>query len=264
MDNYKTLTGLSINQVYEHLDRELPAGAYTEIKGSHGKDGKPLTDIDPNYATDVLNEIFGLCGVGWGYEYDSHDLALTVEMRKTRSGDTRHVCTAILSRMTFWYKLLDGQEIKTFVIVAGGASDNDDEAYAIKGATTYALGNAISKLGWQKSVYQGTRSHMTVKSTTKASATAKANAAPAPKPAPKASKAKPSDDEIVDDPPLDAAAFVIPSGNRKGQLLGDQSLDVIKWYAESLKPANDAQKGLQNAARQLLKIRSNGHEPVAA
>jgi hypothetical protein len=100
--------------------------------------------------------------VGWGYEYDSHDLALTVEMRKTRSGDTRRVCTAILSRMSFWYKLLDGKETKTFVSVAGGASDNDDEAYAIKGATTYALGNAISKLGWQKSVYQGARSHMTV------------------------------------------------------------------------------------------------------
>ncbi len=264
MDNYKTLTGLSINQVYEQLDRQLHAGAYTEIKGSHGKDGKPLTDIDPNYATDVLNEIFGLCGVGWGYEYDSHDLALTVEMRKTRSGDTRRVCTAILSRMTFWYKLLDGQEVKTFVIVAGGASDNDDEAYAIKGATTYALGNAISKLGWQKSVYQGVRSHMTVKSGTKATTASKAVATPAPKPAPKAAKAKVTEDEIVDDPPLDAAAYIIPSGNRKGQQLGDQSLEVIKWYAESLKPANDAQKDLQTAARQLLKVRSNGHEPVAA
>ncbi|MBN2116316.1 MAG: hypothetical protein JW730_07090 [Anaerolineales bacterium] len=264
MENYKTLTGMSMNQVYEHLDRELPAGAYKEIKGSHGKDGKPLTDIDPNYATDVLNEIFGVCGVGWGYDYDSHDLSLTVETRKTRSGDTRRVCTAILSRMSFWYKLLDDQEVKSFVIVAGGASDNDDEAYAIKGATTYALGNAISKLGWQKSVYQGARSHMTVKSGTKATTAVKAGATPAPKPTPKAAKAKASDDEIVDDPPLNAAAFVIPSGNRKGQVLGDQSLDVIKWYAESLKPANESQKALQCAAQQLLKVRSNGHEPVAA
>lgn len=66
------------------------------------------------------NVSLSISGEGGGYDYDSHDLSLTVETRKTRSGDTRRVCTAILSRMTFWYKLLDGQEVKTFVIVAGG------------------------------------------------------------------------------------------------------------------------------------------------
>ena len=89
--------------------------------------------------------------------------------------------------------------------------------------------------------------------------------APAPKVEAKAS------DEIVDDPapaqftvPIaEASSFVIPTGNRKGQVLGDQSLDVIAWYATALKAANVDQQALQAAAKVLLKVRSNGHEPVA-
>lgn len=62
----------------------------------------------------------------------------------------------------------------------------------------------------------------------------------------------------------DAASFIIPTGNRKGQVLGDQTLNVIEWYAKSLKPANADQEKLQANALLLLKVRSNGHAPVAA
>jgi hypothetical protein len=59
-------------------------------------------------------------------------------------------------------------------------------------------------------------------------------------------------------------AFVIPTGKRQGQKLGDQTLEVIQWYASQLKPANDEQVRLQAAAQALVKVRSNGHEPVPA
>jgi hypothetical protein len=88
-------------------------------------------------------------------------------------------------------------------------------------------------------------------------------------PAPKAEI--PADDEIVDDDPqtikplgISPDAFVIPTGKRQGQRLGDQTIDVIQWYASQLKPANDEQVKLQSAAQALVKVRSNGHEPVAA
>ena len=78
-----------------------------------------------------------------------------------------------------------------------------------------------------------------------------------------------ADDEIVDDLQPEPAgvspdAFVIPTGKRQGQKLGDQTLEVIQWYASQLKPANDEQVRLQAAAQALVKVRSNGHEPVAA
>jgi hypothetical protein len=74
----------------------------------------------------------------------------------------------------------------------------------------------------------------------------------------------------VDDPQIPELlglapdAFVIPTGKRQGQKLGDQTMDVIQWYATSLKPSNDEQVRLQAAAQALVKVRSNGHEPVAA
>ena len=65
MDNiqsYTTLTGLTLAQVAEKLDAELPKDAYTAVPGAAG-----LTDIDPNYMRKVLNETFGMRRIGKGY-----------------------------------------------------------------------------------------------------------------------------------------------------------------------------------------------------
>ena len=80
--NIKTLTGLPLDQLVLKLDEELPVDAYTQVPG-----GADLTDIDPNHMRRVLNEVFGLCGFGWGYRYDSHDLTLSYGKRKTASGE---------------------------------------------------------------------------------------------------------------------------------------------------------------------------------
>ena len=268
MDNiksYTTLTGLTLAQVAEKLDAELPKDAYTAVPGAAG-----LTDIDPNYMRKVLNETFGMCGIGWGYSYEPGDLVVAVEDRKIKAGGVRRVHVASLKRLRLWYKLNGTAAIHICDVYASGGSDNDVEGYAMSGAITNAIGKAVSNLGFQESVYLGKRSHTTVGKKPAPKSEAKKPAAPKPiAPAPKV-EAK-ATDEIVDDPtptqftvPIaEASTFVIPTGNRKGQVLGDQSLDVIAWYANSLKAANDEQKDLQAAAKVLLKVRSNGHEPVA-
>jgi hypothetical protein len=264
MDNiqsYTTLTGLTLAQVAEKLDTELPKDAYTAVPGAAG-----LTDIDPNYMRKVLNETFGMCGIGWGYSYEPGDLIVAVEERKIKAGGVRRVHVASLKRLRLWYKLNGPAAIHICDVYASGGSDNDVEGYAMSGAITNAIGKAVSNLGFQESVYLGKRSHTTVGKKSAPKAEAKKPAVPKPiAPASKVEAKTP--DEIVDDPAPTPSTVPIAeasaTGNRKGQVLGDQSLDVITWYATSLKAANVDQQALQAAAKVLLKVRSNGHEPVA-
>jgi hypothetical protein len=244
--NHKTLTGIALESVAVRLDAELPKDAYKAVPGA-----ADLTDIDPNYMRKVLNEVFGLCGIGWGYHYDSADMHTEIEERKRSSGGVRRVYVATLRHLTFWYKLSDGDgNVVTCEIDASGGSDNEIEAYAMKGSITNALGHASSNIGFQESVYLGKRSHKTVG---KSIAPAKA----ASKPASKAAKPAPVPAPIPSDP----ASFVIQVGQRAGQKLGDQDRTVIEWYANSMKAGSDQQTALQNAARSLLTARPNGHKP---
>ncbi len=61
-------------------------------------------------------------------------------------------------------------------------SDNKNAAYALKGAITSALGNAVSNLGFQEQVYLGKRDHNTVrgKPTTQSAPSVKAETLPCP------------------------------------------------------------------------------------
>lgn len=250
LKNHKTLTGIPLASAAERLDAELPKDAYKAVPGA-----ADLTDIDPNYMRKVLNEVFGLCGVGWGYRYDSADMHTEIEERKRASGGSRRVYVATLRRLTFWYKLSDGDgNVTTCEIDASGGSDNEIEAYAMKGAITNALGHASSNLGFQESVYLGKRSHRTVgKSAAKAPAAKSVPASKAAKPAP-----APAPEPVASEDP---ASFVIQVGQRAGQKLGDQERKVIEWYANSMKAGNEVQTALQNAARSLLAARPNGHKP---
>jgi hypothetical protein len=155
----------------------------------------------------------------------------------------------------------------------------------MKGAITNALGNAASNIGFQESVYLGKRSHKTVKAQKPASASAssaqgKAAATPAAKPAPAKAKPAPApapaaitnnggtagaDDEIEEiEPPAELIVddFIIPIGQRKGQKLADQQLNVIQWYAEQMTTGGDVQKqALKKAAQAIIAVKSNGHKP---
>lgn len=246
MDTIKTLTGLTLSQLQliEKLDEQLPADAYSAAPG-----GADLTDIDPNYMRSVLNRVFGLCGFGWGYDYDASDLQMSKEVRETRNGP-REVVVANLKRLRFWYKLVaDGKEF-ICEIPSSGASENSTSGYAMSGAVTNAIGKAVSNIGFQESVYLGKRSHKTVAHAAK----------PAQQPTPPAAKIE----DIEDLDEADPAEFIIGVGKRQGQKLGAQPLEIIQWYAEQMVAGNDpAKKALQAAARAYLKVKANG-KPVGA
>lgn len=266
-----TMAGIPWSSAEAELDKELPADAYSPVPG-----GASLTDIDPAFMRDEFNRLFGVCGFGWGYEYDEENVVLDIVKRGQGSA-----FSALVKKLTFWVKLLDeeGKEVLLRISSSGG-SVNDVQGYALSGAITNAIGKAASNIGFQKSVYLGSRSHKSVgkggpkpaaeKNPTAAVKPAAAKPAPAqkaaaPKPQPK--QEEPVDDEIIDDDPVtapiaadDSASFAIPFGNRKGQALGDVDLKYIAWYANDMKAEGDPDKvALQGHAKKLLKIRSNGH-----
>ncbi|MGB8213541.1 MAG: hypothetical protein WCE68_08285 [Anaerolineales bacterium] len=297
--NLKTMTGLTVAEMYAKLDEELPPEAYKAIAGTHGKDGSELTDIDPNYATEVLNMVFGPCGLGWGYAYNPADMTLTIENRQKSNGTgTRRVSLAVLTKLSVWYKLIkpDGSDVLC-QIDAGGASDNDDEAYAMKGAITYAIGNALSKIGWQKSVYLGQRSHKTVRAgkpkaaapTLQAKQAAASPAAPAAKAAPaKPVLARPAaapapasagDGEISEEPAAAAKPeamtletvlqFTVPTGAWKGKTIqdvvtaGESGQKAIEFWARMV-PGTDLDKQtLKNTAMRYQELAKANHKVPA-
>lgn len=250
----KSLTGFTLSQIEQELDRVLPKDAYSAVPG-----GAALTDIDPGFMRDELNRLFGMCGIGWGYSYSSSDVE--TDLVKRGSGTTN---SAIVKKLIFWYKLSDASgEASIAEIPSSGGSLNDVLGYAVAGAVTNAIGKAVSNIGFQKSVYLGARSHKNVdgRYVPAAATSTKKPVAPVKS---TAKKPVPATDEIVDDEPAvtpatDHARYVIPIGNRKGQVLGEQDLKVLSWYANEMRAANDEQRTLQTAARSLLKIRSNGH-----
>ncbi|MEP0805835.1 MAG: hypothetical protein HRF47_10110 [Chloroflexota bacterium] len=274
IQNYKTLTGLTFEELTQKLDEELPPDAYKPVPG-----GADLTDIDPNHMRKILNQVFGMCGIGWGYSYEPADLTIRCEVRKTRDGKDRRVFIASLKRIRFWYKLTGSATTFVCDVYASGGSENDVEAYAMSGAITNALGKAVSNLGFQESVYLGKRSHHNVRKPKKTAAKPAAPRTPVQTPVPQDDEIL---DEIVEEPadnpivtpkvdalsPDEAANLVITKEmtkrpERVGQNLGAQPLEAIEWWANKMKPANEAQKRLQSAARVLYKVRSNGHHPVA-
>lgn len=254
-----TLTGLSLTELAAKLDEELPKDAYSAVPGGAG-----LTDIDPNWMRKVLNATFGLCGVGWCYTYAPEDMQTSNEVRTTSSGGKRRVYAASLRRLRFWYRLKSGDDVILCEVDASGGSENSLESYAMKGAITNALGNAVSNLGFQESVYLGKRSHRTVgKKPNKAVAkpqVAKPTATKAPAPpkaaVPKATVAKPDSNNLPD--------FEIKFGQRAGQRLGDQPLNVVQWYANSMATSGNPEKeALKQAAIDLLAVKSNGKQPAS-
>jgi hypothetical protein len=263
----KTLTGMGIADLPARLDDELPPEAYKPVPG-----GADLTDIDPNHMTRVLNQVFGLCGIGWGYEFDPQQVELHFADKNAM---------AAVRSLTFWFKLVDEQGgAQTFSIPSTGGSDNRTAAYALKGAITSAIGQAASKIGFQESVYLGKRDHRTVNGkrgsgsdALKRVAAAKAAAAAKDAPGGKsvAAKASANGDSRMT---LEAAqSVVMPFATKndasvKGQSLGEieaHKPNLIDWLAKN--KANDA---LGKAAAVIIAHRNPlgsasgaGDQPVA-
>ncbi len=279
--NLKTLTGLTLAEVLVKLDEELPEDAYSPVPG-----GANLTDIDPNYGTEALNNVFGLSGVGWGTDFNVEDLTVIHGIQKTSGGYERPICTTTVKKMIFWYKLVDetGEEL-VVPIPSVGASTNDKEEYSLKGALTYALSAAMSKIGWQSSVYKGKRSHITDKqkktvgkteatttapagksapaatppAKTSAPAAAQPAAKPAGTPAPAPTASLPAVTPEAEHPAPVASAdgdnpadFLVPMGSRKGSRLGDCTEKELEFFSNVKPGANTEMQKLKEKATALL------------
>ena len=98
----KTLTGRDLFEAFRELDRQLPQNAYKKIEGGNG--GKlGLTDIIPAFLPDLLLELFGPIGYGWGFNLDSMEsTSKTVERSK---GYTEDEVTATC-KLSIWYRFL--------------------------------------------------------------------------------------------------------------------------------------------------------------
>jgi len=233
-----TLTGMTIADLRTALDKELPADAYTAIPGKSF-----LTDINPGYMKKCLNDVFGICGIGWGYQYSPDQLLF-------QAGRTDDYTSVQLKAGTFWFKMIDegGQE-QRIEITASGGSENEVMQFALKGALTNMIGNAVSQFGFQESVYMGKRSHKTtgtseIKSGSNAPASHKRLEA-----AKSTVSAKPAAQQKAQPPT--AEEYVVPKGTgiapkHIGTRLSALSKAALDWYAGiKFTPADPAGEALK-------------------
>ena len=151
-----TLTGKTLDEVRGILKTPLPKTAYKPVGGA-----PYLTDINPTYLYEKLNDCFGLIGYGWGYYYSPDNLELYQAIKETKKGP-KDTWWAVISTLEFWYMLdIDG-EIEPHSIPAPGASDNSNPGWAIKGAITQALSAACQRMEWQVGIYRGEYDHTNV------------------------------------------------------------------------------------------------------
>ena len=249
-DTFKTLTGLTLAEALVKLDEELPPDAYSKVPGA-----VELTDIDPGYMRQVLNTVFGPCGLGWGYHFTPDCLALTLGEKSA---------LAVIKSMTVWYKLADSETVQTFEIQSTGASDNRTPQYAMKGAITSALGNAVSNLGFQESVYLGHRSHATVgKKNGATKPPMLAVTTPAASPKVETPKTEPKNGNGAT-AAADTGEFVVNIGTtHKGKRVADLPAQALVWFAEKMAATtSDAQATKDACARFLAahpELRPNGN-----
>ena len=156
MQDWKTLTGLTLGQAITKLAEVLPPDAYKKVPGA-----ADLTDIDPAYLTETVTRVFGPCGLGWTFSYNPADLDVRYVERTTRRGDAYAVYEATLARLDLRYCCLNAEDHQTWseAILANGGSDNEQKGFAVRGALTNAIGAAFAKLCWQILVYKGIVSH---------------------------------------------------------------------------------------------------------
>lgn len=263
-----TLTGIPVDQVVAKLAEPFEPQAYKGVPG-----GADLTDINTGYMIERATEVFGLRGLGWKLEYSPTDLVFI------GLGEGKRV-TAHLKYAVFSYALVDEKgEIRWHPIITGGASANE-LPYAEEGARTAAIGAALKSLCFQLPVYKGQLDHHNAGKIHAEGKTAAGNGSKNGRNGSKAAAAPAngrSTDEILKelgyDTPApqapangnDPGAYVIQYGktyagwtlrkivedNPKGR---DAGLTALRWYASEMKPATEAAKSDQVAAKKFLAV----------
>lgn len=247
LSDFFTSTGLTLAEAIALLDQELPGSAYKPVPGA-----VDLTDIDPNWMRKVLNQVFGICGYGWGYEYDPKDLEYRYESRTNARGNEYGLYVAVLTHLKFWYRLESERVIQICAIHATGASENANIAYAMKGAITNAIGNAVSNIGFQESVYLGLRSHKDFQ---------KSSPVPAPRTQPVTAHERESAEKGLPEPaPADPGQTKIHFGKMKEKTLaevwasGPEGQGWVRWCANEFEPRDQAGNHLKRMAQAFIAL----------
>ena len=106
-----TCAGLSLDQPFD-------PEAYKCIPGADF-----LTDIDLAYMKKCLNDVFGICGLSWGYAYNPGDMLIEAGSRTDGTG-------AFLKAGIVWFKLVtnDDQEHTISIQASGGGVNPGDSS----------------------------------------------------------------------------------------------------------------------------------------
>jgi hypothetical protein len=151
----RTLNGHKVSDLAMILDQPLPPAAYKAIPG-----GANLTDIDAGWQRKAFNKIFGICGVGWGFDFDPANIEVRNEEVNKNGKQRVEAYAKVVGIFWFAYKDENGNLCRANISVTGANSAvSGNEAYALKGSITNAIGFGSSMIGWQESVYLGCRSH---------------------------------------------------------------------------------------------------------
>jgi hypothetical protein len=131
-------------------------------KEATGK-GFACTSINPNYIYKKLTELFGPCGIGWGYrilseEYKEGQKALHHDKQKEISIENREILHVV--KVGFWYEKDSQRSVEIeafgqtyFVRLNSGGWKMDEEAP--KKSLTDALCKAASMIGVSADIYSG-------------------------------------------------------------------------------------------------------------
>lgn len=110
---------------------------------------KGMTDINPQWRLEIMTEIFGPCGKGWGYNID--------KLWTEPGANGEALCFALVQ---VWYRF-EGEEISCIPGIGGhklvmkesNGMQSNDEGY--KMAVTDALSVALKALGVGAEIYYG-------------------------------------------------------------------------------------------------------------
>jgi hypothetical protein len=149
IDGYVTLAGLKLSDALAKLDEKLDPKAYKKVNIG----GKQLTDISPAYSLEVISNLFGPLGIGWGYTVESE----TTHDHSTSGG--KHYKGYTLFG-TIWYLVDDGSgtHVRVEWPSYGGnsnAGSGADEHFSAQGAVTNLIGKGWSMQGFQRTIYKG-------------------------------------------------------------------------------------------------------------
>lgn len=151
----KTLNGYLVRDLPTILDQPLPPQAYKALPGAAG-----LTDIDAGWQRRAFNKIFGVYGIGWGFDFQKADIDLRHEEIQTKNGSKIAPFARVYGQFWFAFTDDDGQVRRaSFPVTGANSNQTGNEGYTLKGAITNAIGFGASMIGWQESVYLGARSH---------------------------------------------------------------------------------------------------------